>query len=125
MRKSAFTLMELMVGMVIIAVTTTVIIANVDALGGQTAKREAEKLAHWLTTLMTIADSRNDGFTLTINANVPTIEWASSHPLSPNTKKFEEASEGCSFRLTAPNGKLEYRVQTFVESVGEGKSRNG
>ena len=99
MKRYAFTLMELIVGLMILAVTSAVVIVNVNAVKGQSAKREAEKLAQWLMTRMTIADSRNEDFTLSVIENVPVAEWASSTPLVLNRDKFE-ASKGCTFELT-------------------------
>lgn len=107
MKRNAFTLVELMMGVMILAITSTVIIVNINAVKGQSAKREADRLAQWLITRMSIADSRMEGFTLSIPSDVPAAEWASSTPLSPNKDNFE-ASKGCTFQI---NRNLTYSVE--------------
>ncbi|MBQ7154032.1 MAG: type II secretion system protein [Synergistaceae bacterium] len=106
-RRHALTLMELIIGMMILAITATVAIVNINAIKSQTAKREAEKLAQWLTTRMTIADSRNEAFTLSTSASTAVIEWASSKSTSVKQDKLE-ASTGCTFTLASP---LKYSVE--------------
>ena len=101
-----------MMGIMIIAITSMVIIVNVNAVSGQSAKREADKLANWLVSRMTIADSQNKAFKLKINSTGNVfLHWGESE-LNEADKEYFSMSKGCTFQLSAPNDKLEYRPET-------------
>ncbi|MBR1486616.1 MAG: type II secretion system protein, partial [Synergistaceae bacterium] len=62
-RRKAFSLVELFVAMVIIAIFTSFVTSNVTSQS-QTAKQETEKLAAYITDLMRKADRRHLSFTI-------------------------------------------------------------
>ena len=64
-RRKAFSLVELFVAMVIIAIFTSFVTSNVTSQS-QTAKQETEKLAAYITDLIRKADRRHLSFTINI-----------------------------------------------------------
>ena len=115
MKRNAFTLMELMIGIMILAITATIVIVNVNAVGGHSAKIEAEKLAHWLTSRMSIADSKHKHFYLLIDNGQPVIWWGDAKTTEQD-KEYFEMSKGCTFTLNVTE--LEYYPKTNVFSQG-------
>ena len=73
-RRKGFSLIELFVAMIIIALFTSFITTNITSQS-QTAKAEAEKLAAYITGLARKADRRHLGFTITFNSNSTTTSW--------------------------------------------------
>ena len=65
MRK-AFTLTELLIGILIMVITAGVLTLNTGKMGHQTAKREAERVAAYILACMRKADIRQDTFWITI-----------------------------------------------------------
>lgn len=105
MKRKAFTMMELMMAIVIIALTSLVVIVSVNKVSGQSAKREADKLAHWLVTRMSIADSTKRPFLLKIQQQKPVIFWDNNEADPQNKKTFDENTK-CTFSMNIE--KLEY-----------------
>ena len=66
MRRRAFTLTELLIGTLIMAITAGVLYLNSNTLGRQTAKREAERAAAYLQTHISRTDMMQDVLWITI-----------------------------------------------------------
>ena len=67
-RRKGFSLIELFVAMIIIALFTSFITTNITSQS-QTAKAEAEKLAAYITGLARKADRRHINFTIMFNSD--------------------------------------------------------
>lgn len=110
MKRHAFTLIELLTGMIVL-----IIIAGVSTLsfniGKQTPKKEAEKLMSRLHNMMQQAGRRHQNFTMTVNVDNVAFIWnkagASKKEL---TDKSYEVSKGLTLapNFGAANNTLSY-----------------
>ena len=100
-KKLAFSMIELLIVIVILGVMATVITLNAKSTG-QTAKKEAEKIAELLRRHITRADKIHGSFTATISENNIEIEG-----------KTYSASQGCSYEggnISYPNTRPNVRI---------------
>ena len=116
MKRRAFTLTELLISMLVMAILAGAAILNIDAMGRQSAQREAEKVAAFINTNLRRADMTQDNLWITIASSYIDIKQgfftskalhdsAASVPNSP-----VKASNGCTFqsdnkRLLYPSNK--------------------
>ena len=104
-RHRAFTLTELLVGTLVIAITAGVFVLNTDTFGKQTAQREAERAAAYLQTYIRRADMTQD--TLWIAVTPAKIELKTGNFTEKSAYENAgyaaypfEVSAGCTFQDT-------------------------
>ncbi len=110
MRRRAFTLAELTVGVVVMMVTLGVATMSLRSTD-QTAKREAERLAAYLYRQIDKAERIHKGFTMKVGTNSVTINWGDLYSEDTSFK----ASDGCSYNL---QGSRNYNVNRHLFTVG-------
>lgn len=106
--KKAFTLVELLIAILIIAASWS--IAATLTPKGQTAKREAERLAMLLEKTMAQAIRTHVGFALIFDSNHSekiTIRQGKASNALEAESEFIVASEGCSFDRKNSNNELQ------------------
>ena len=106
MRHRAFSLTELFIGMLILAITAGVFMLNMDTLGRQTAKREAERVAAYIQTCMKRADETQCGLWLNIQENY--INMCTGIKYDASRIKTMQAAKNCSY--TTSTKQLIYRT---------------
>ena len=104
MKHRAFTLTELLIGMLILTVTAGVFYLDSDALGRQTAKREAERAAMYIQSHMRRTDVTQDVLWIRITSDDIELKngmFAAKNDYD-NAKVVEgqkfEAMPGCRFQ---------------------------
>ena len=128
-RRKGFSLIELFVAMIIIAVFTSFISVNITSQS-QTAKSEAERVAAYITGLMRKSDRRHIPFTIKINSGDIKTTWkeasddfALNPGFSMEAKPKEFAYDSNENEFT-PNDKITL-TKTLDSSVYYVHIRNG
>ena len=100
MKYRAFTMTELLVGMVIVAISAAVFSLNMDAFNRHTAEHQAEKVAAFLNGKLRRSAINGVGFYLTVNED-NLIPRAGIYSANMTTEDALSADKGCSFVLYA------------------------
>ncbi len=112
MRRKALLMVEMLVALVIIAVTAGVFTFSYD-FGTVTPKYEAEKIFSALSNLMLKAGKKRSSFKLYVDQNQIRAKWDDEYTdnFSVNKSLYWEyisASKGCSYSWNANNGVINY-----------------
>ena len=135
MKRTAFTLTELLIGMLVMAILAGAAILNIDAMGRQSAQREAEKVAAFINTNLRRADITNDNLWITIDSSCVDIKQGSftSKALHDNAASVPnspvKASNGCTFqsdnkRLIYPSNQEQSLGTTKFKPIPAGAAVN-
>ena len=103
-RQKGFSLVELFIAMIIIAIFSSFITANITSQS-QTAKQEAEKLAAYLTDLARKSDRRHMNLTIKFENSNVTAYFGTN---SSNAATSYDIPSGFSISQNFPNNKLAY-----------------
>ena len=121
MKRKALLMIELLIALLIIAITAGVFTLRAD-FWSITPKREAERLFAKLSSLMLKADRTQTHFQLEVNPDKITVNWNSEYTnLVFKNNLFTEdipASKGCSYSWNAPADILYYSYITNRYSQG-------
>ena len=94
-RRKAFSLVELFIAMVIIAIFASFIMANITSQN-QTVKQEAERLVAYITDLMRKADRRHTNLTIKFESGKVSCNSVSSDFTLPSGFSVSEVSQNFS-----------------------------
>ena len=121
MRRKAILMIELMIALMIIAITAGAFTLRAD-FWTITAKREAEKVFAKLSGLMLKADRTQTHFQLKINNGKIRVQWNSEYTDLVKSRYLYvediEPSKGCSYSWNAPKDILYYSYITNRYSQG-------
>ena len=121
--KNAFTLVELLIAIVIIAASFTLV--STIKPQGQTAKREAERLVMLLEKTMAQAERTHADFDLIFDSS-GTMDTIYIERGKENSKDvFIKASEGCSFKVDSSTQNRVYSAEHGTLSPGLTITVNG
>ena len=104
--RRAFTMTELLIGMLIVAITAGIFSLDVNSFGKQTAKHEAERVAAYIQTHLRRADITQDILWITITAENIKLKTGEMESRSDydNAKLVDDpaftTSDGCTFQNT-------------------------
>ena len=133
MKRKAFTLTELLIGMLIMVITAGVFTLNSNMIGRHTAKREAERVAAYIQTHFRKADITQNVLWITITSEEIEIKAGEFYDYLAytNAKSVDEplhASTGCTFpdnlRLVYPATKDRKQGAITFKPVSSGASVN-
>ena len=123
MRRRAVSIVELAIGIALLVLLASQVSLSTN-LYKQTQKREAERLAKKLSSLMLKADKTQTHFQIDIASENLLIQWNTSET-SKVTQQAREifteefpASSGCTYSWNAPNDKIYYSHITNKFSQG-------
>ena len=123
MKLRAVSIVELAIGLAVLAILAQQVSLSAN-LYSQTPKREAERLAKKLSSLMLKADTTQTHFKIEIESDHMFIVWNTSETrlvTAEARRKFTEtfpASSGCKYSWNAPNDKVYYSHITNKFSQG-------
>ena len=123
MKRRAVSIIEFSIGIALLALLASQITLSTN-LSTQTPKREAEKLAKKLSSLMLKADKTQTHFKVEIHTDHMFIVWNTNETslvTEEARRKFTEtfpASSGCRYSWNAPNDKVYYSHITNKFSQG-------
>ena len=123
MKRRAVSIVELSIGVALLVLLATQVSLSTN-LYTQTPKREAERLAKKLSSLILKADKTQTHFKLEIESDHMFIVWNTNQTsllTEAARQKFTEtfpASSGCTYSWNAPNDKVYYSHITNKFSQG-------
>ena len=123
MKRRAVSIVELSIGIALLILLASQVSLSTN-LYKQTPKREAERLAKKLSSLMLKADKTQTHFKVEIESDHMFIVWNTNETslvTEAARKKFTEtfpASSGCTYSWNAPNDKVYYSHITNKFSQG-------
>lgn len=120
-RRKGFSLLELFLAVIIIAIFTSFITANITSQD-QTVKAEAEKLAAYITGLTLKADRRHIGFTIRLNDtnDSKTVYWGEK--TTPSEYIYKKNPTSKDKVILAPGFSIAYTVKENMGSSGHGEA---
>ena len=111
MKRRAVSIVELSIGIALLVILASQVALSTN-LAAWTPKREAEKMAKTLSSLMAKADKTQTPFELQIESDKMVITWNTKDTKlvhQADIDKYQQefpASSGCTYSWNAPNDKL-------------------
>ena len=119
MKRRAVSIVELSIGIALMMILASQITLSTN-ISTQTPKREAEKLAKKLSSLMLKADKMHVPFTLTLETDKMIIQWNTSTTSLFHNRNIERfpASSGCTYSWNGEKKQITYTPEntTFTQS---------
>ena len=114
--RSAFTLIEIVISLMIMAMMSGIFMLNISTVEKQTANKEAERLAHWISGKIVQANNTGNNLYLVVNQNDAKIYWNQFVRIGDTYT----ASKGCTFSWNINN-----RTNSIQYATAEGRFYQG